>query len=145
MSAHLDGNYPLAGGNMAFNVVVRFFTPDTEIEIHKSAAIIDAGGNFDVYDAPVGTYDVGIKADGGVSELAEDLVFTEGNTTAHTFPNLRMGDLDGSDNVVLADLNLLTTNYGQGGTCKGYAGDWRMPECPSPPPPAGACYGYIIG
>jgi len=144
MSAHLDGNYPGAGGK-AFNVVVRFFTPDTDTEIHKSAAIIDASGNFDVYDAPVGTYDVGIKTDGAISELAEDLVFTEGGTTVHTFPSWQGGDLDGTDSVALPDLNTVNSNYGQKGACRLYSGDWRMPQCPSPPPAGGACYGYVIG
>ena len=131
MAAHLDGNYPEVP-SPGVNVVVRFFTPDTQTEKHKSAAATDASGNFDVYDAPVGTYDVGIKCDNSLSELAEDLEFTEGGTTAHTFPDWRGGDLDNSDIVGLLDKGILAANYGLWGGCAGYAGNWLMPA-----PPAG--------
>lgn len=143
MSAHLDGNWP-GVPSPGVNVVVRFFTPNTQTEIHKSAAITDASGNFDVYDAPVGTYDVGIKSDGSLSELAEDLVFTEGNTTAHTFDSWRGGDLNQDDMVTAQDQGIMYSNWNTGGDCLGYPGDWLMPQCPSPPPAAGACYGYVI-
>ena len=142
MAAHLDGNYP-GVPSPGVNVVVRFFTPDTQTEKHKSAAITDASGNFDVYDAPVGTYDVGIKSDGSLSELAEDLEFTEGETTAKTFPDWRGGDLNNDDKVTVTDLSILGNNNGKKGACQGYAGNWLIPQCPSPPP-GGVCYGYII-
>ena len=143
MAAHLDGNYP-GVPSPGVNVVVRFFTPNTQTEKHKSAAITDASGNFDVYDAPVGTYDVGIKSGGSLSELAEDLEFTEGETTAHTFPSWRGGDLDNNDAVTAADRGVLYDSWGKGGACYGYAGNWLMPQCLSPPPAGGACYGYVI-
>ena len=142
MSAHLDGNWP-GVFSPGVNVVIRFFTPDTQTEKHKSAAITDASGNFDVYDAPVGTYDVGIKSDGSLSELAEDLEFTEGETTAKTFPDWRGGDLNNDDKVTVTDLSILGNNNGKKGACQGYAGNWLIPQCPSPPP-GGVCYGYII-
>ena len=142
MAAHLDGNYP-GVPSPGVNVVVRFFTPDTQTEVHKSAAITDASGNFDVYDAPVGTYDVGIKSGGSLSELAEDLEFTEGETTAHTFPDWRGGDLTNNDRVDSFDYAILSGNYNKNGACRGYAGNWLIPQCPSPPP-GGVCYGYII-
>ena len=142
MSAHLDGNWP-GVPSPGLNVVVRFFTPNTQTEIHKSAAITDASGNFDVYDAPVGTYDVGIKCDNSLSELAEDLVFTEGETTSHTFPSIRRGDLNNSDTVTGADFSILSGQMNKVGACADYAGNWLIPKCPSPPP-AGACYGYVI-
>ena len=143
MASHLDGNWPgvLSPG---VNVVVRFFTPDTQTEIHKSAAATDASGNFDIYDAPVGTYDVGIKCDNSLSELAEDLVFTEGGTTAHTFPSWRGGDLNNDDYATGTDRGILYDNWGKGGACAGYPGNWLIPQCPSPPPAGGACYGYIV-
>ena len=143
MSAHLDGNWP-GVPSPGTNLVVRFFTPNTDTEVHKSAAITDASGNFDVYDAPVGTYDVGIKSAGSVSELLEDKVFTEGDTTVCNFPSWRGGDLNNSDNVTLQDQNIVLANYGQKGGCYGYAGNWLIPPCPSPPPAGGACYGYVI-
>lgn len=143
MSAHLHGIWPnlVAPGT---NVVVRFFTPGTDTEIHKSAAITDASGNFDVYDAPVGTYDVGIKSSASLSELAASLVFTEGGTTTYTFPGWRGPDIDMNDWVSAYESNRLSTFYDQHGACSGYAGNWLLPQCPSPPPPGGACYGYII-
>jgi len=126
MASHLDGNWP-GVKSPGVNVVVRFFTPNTQTEIHKSAAATDASGNFDVYDAPVGTYDVGIKCDNSLSELAEDLEFTEGGTTAHTFPDWRGGDLSNDDYTTAADRGILYGNWGQGGACAGYAGNWLMP------------------
>ena len=143
MAAHLDGNWP-GVPSPGVNVVVRFFTPDTQTEKHKSAAITDASGNFDVYDAPVGTYDVGIKSDGSLSELAEDLEFTEGETTAKTFPDWRGGDLNNDDYVDGGDYGPLVNNWNQYGGCIGYAGNWLIPQCPSAPPAGGACYGYVI-
>ena len=126
MASHLDGNWP-GVKTPGFNVIVRFFTPGTQTEIHKSAVPTDASGNFDVYDAPVGTYDVGIKSDGSLSELAASLVFTEGGTTAHTFPSWRGGDLNNNDWVDLSDKSILNKNYGLSGACQGYAGNWLMP------------------
>ena len=142
MSAHLDGNWP-GVPSPGVNVVVRFFTPDTQTEKHKSAAATDASGNFDVYDAPVGTYDVGIKCDNSLSELAEDLEFTEGETTAKTFSDWRGGDITNDDLAGFDDYMFVMANYNEKGACAGYAGNWLMPQCPSPPP-GGACYGYVI-
>ena len=142
MAAHLDGNWP-GVPSPGVNVVVRFFTPSTQTEIHKSAAVTDASGNFDVYDAPVGTYDVGIKSGNSLSELAEDLVFTEGETTAKTFPSWRGGDLNNDDYVDASDLAILSGDWQKWGGCYGYSGNWLMPQCPSPPA-GGACYGYVI-
>ena len=143
MAAHLDGNWP-GVPSPGVNVVVRFFTPNTQTEKHKSAAITDASGNFDVYDAPVGTYDVGIKSDGSLSELAEDLVFTEGETTAKTFSDWRGGDITNDDLAGFDDYMFVMANYNAKGACAGYPGNWLMPKCPSAPPAGGACYGYVI-
>ena len=143
MAAHLDGNWP-GVPSPGVNVVVRFFTPNTQTEVHKSAAITDASGNFDVYDAPVGTYDVGIKSDNSLSELAEDLVFTEGETTAKTFSDWRGGDITNDDLAGFDDYVTVMANYNVKGACWGYSGNWLLPKCPSAPPAGGACYGYVI-
>ena len=143
MSAHLDGNVTLQHAHPV-NLVVRFFTPNTDTEVHKSAAITDSAGNFDVYDVPVGTYDVGIKSDHSLSVLAEDKVFSEGQTTQVSFGTLWLGDLNHDDYVTLSDRTLLYAAMYEEGDCAGYAGDWLLPECPSPPPAGGACYGYVI-
>ena len=129
MASHLDGNWP-GVFSPGVNVVVRFFTRNTQTQIHKSAATTDASGNFDVYDAPVGTYDVGIKCDNSLSELAEDLEFTEGETTAKTFPDWRGGDLNNDDKVSITDSSIVGSNNGQKGACQGYAGNWLIPQCP---------------
>ena len=130
MAAHLAGNWP-GVRSPGINVIVRFFTPGTQTEIHKSAAATDASGNFDVYDAPVGTYDVGIKSDNSLSELATSLVFTEGGTTAYTFPSWKGGDLNNDDYVDNTDPSILLGNYDKWGPCYGYAGNWLMPAPPA--------------
>jgi len=143
MSATLDGNVGLTGC-APINLVVRFFTPDTEIEVFKACAPTDADGDFTIYGIPPGTYDVGIKADTTLSELVEDEVFTEGDTTEINFGNLRFGDLNGDDIANAIDQGLLYNCWNQGGDCLGYGGNWLMPACPSPPPAGGACYGFVI-
>lgn len=136
MAATLAGGVTLGAGGQK-NIVVRFFTPDTDTEIHKSASVTDASGNFYVYDAPVGTYDVGIKCDSSLSLLAEDEDFTEGNTTDINFGTLLHGDLNDSDKVDAADVSILSPNYDLSGACSGYAGDWLLPEV-APPVAGGA-------
>lgn len=143
MSATLTGNIALTG-SLAHNVVVRFFTPDTDTEIFKACAPTDDAGDFTVYGCPIGTYDVGVKAEGCISQLSEDEVFTEGETTDIDFGTAYHGDLKISDTIVVTDSSLFSLGYGKYGDCVGYAGDWLMPQCPSPPPAGGACYGYVI-
>jgi len=143
MSATLAGNVAI-GANGARNVVVRFFTPDTDTEVFKACAPTDASGDFTIYGCPVGTYDVGLRADGCLTMLEEDKVFTEGNTTDIDFGTPYYGDLKITDKVDAFDVSALNMSYGVSGACRGYAGDWLLPQCPSPPPPGGACYGYVI-
>ena len=144
MSAKLHGTVGIYAST-PINIVVRFFTPGTQTEKHKSAAPTDDSGVFDIYDAPVGTYDVGIKSGGYLSLLKEDQVFTEGETTDvdfGTFVGIG-GDIIDNDWVTSSDTSAFTTGYNKKGACYGYAGNWLIPQCPSPPP-GGACYGYII-
>jgi len=144
MAAHLDGTITPEGA-FGYNLVVRFFTPGTDTEIHKSAAPTDPStGDFDVYDAPVGTYDVGIKAQNSLSLLAASQVFTEGGTTVIDFGAIAGGDLNEDDYVSGGDSSIQAAHWLEWGGCYGYAGDWLLPPCPIPPP-VGACYGYIIG
>ncbi len=143
MAATLAGNVNLLGAG-AVNLVVRFFTPNTYTEVMKACSPTDASGNFTIYGITPGTYDVGVKADNSLSILAEDEVFTDGNTTDINFGDLLRGDLDGNDLIDLLDKGVLTDNYGKWGDCVSHGGDWLLPECPSPPPPGGACYGYVI-
>jgi len=142
MSATLAGNVTLQGGQK--NIVVRFFTPNTQTEVMKACSPLDASGNFTIYGITPGTYDVGIKCDGGLSLLAEDKVFTEGGTTNISFGTLFQGDITGDDYVGSDDYSILVTNYDKVGACVSYPGNWLIPACPSPPPAGGACYGYVI-
>jgi len=145
MSATLHGyissNLPSGGTN----IVVRFFTPNTQTEVMKACSPTDASGYFTIYGITPGTYDVGIKNDGSLSNLARNQTFTEGNTTDVNFGAIRMGDLNNDDYVTGADRDTMYLWWNVGGDCYGYPGNWLMPACPSPPPPGGACYGYVIG
>ena len=135
----------MLGAVPAQNVVVRFFTPDTDTEIHKACAPTDGAGDFTIYGIPPGTYDVGVKPQGCLSILAEDKVFTDGNTTDIDFGDLYAGDLDGNDVGTILDYSIFAAQAnGKAGDCYGYPGNWLIPECPAPPPTEGACYGYII-
>ena len=140
MAATLAGNINLQGGRK--NLVIRFFTPNTQTEVMKACSPVDADGDFTIYGITPGTYDVGIKSDSSLSILAEDKVFTEGNTTNINFGTLLGGDLNGDDYVSGGDSAITSDNWLKWGDCYDYAGDWLMPECPSPPP-GGACYGYV--
>jgi len=144
MSATLAGNVGLMDFG-AVNLVVRFFTPNTQTEVMKACSPTDASGNFTIYGVTPGTYDVGVKCDNSLSLLTEDQVFIDGNTTNINFGNLLRGDLTGDDYVGGTDYSILSGNYNKVGPCYGYAGNWLIPQCPSPPPAGGACYGYIIG
>jgi hypothetical protein len=144
MSATLAGNVGLQGAPPV-NIVVRFFTPNTTTEVMKACSPTDASGNFTIYGITPGTYDVGVKSDLSLSNLAEDKVFTEGNTTNVNFGALRRGDVDGNDVVNADDRDWVYIYWGQSGGCSGYPGNWLIPQCPSPPPAGGACYGYVIG
>jgi hypothetical protein len=143
MPATLDGHVNIPAGG-AINLVVRFFTPDTDTEQFRACSPTDANGAFTIYGIPPGTYDVGVKSDKSLSILAEDKVFTEGNTTDINFGDLALGDLSNDDYVTLSDRTILYAYWGLGGDCAGYSGDWLMPQCPSPPPAGGACHGYVI-
>jgi len=146
MSATLHGTITFwAGAPEANNLVIRFFTPGTDTEVHKSASVSDSSGDFYVYDAPVGTYDVGVKSLDSLSRLVASQIFTDGETTTIDFGESALGDLNRDDYITAADLSILNgAYYGEGGDCYGYAGNWLLPTCPVPPPPGGACYGYII-
>jgi len=142
MSATLAGNIGLTGLG-AVNLVVRFFTPNTQTEVMKACSPTDASGNFTIYGVTPGTYDVGVKCDNSLSLLTEDQVFTEGNTTNINFGNLLRGDLNQNDACTSVDYSILAGNFNKAGACYGYPGNWLIPACPSPPP-GGACYGYVI-
>jgi hypothetical protein len=128
MSATLAGTVILQGGQK--NIVVRFFTPDTDTEVMKACSFLglSAQGTFIIYDIPPGTYDVGIKCDGGLSILVEDQVFTEGEVTSINFGTLLQGDLTGDDYIDASDSDLVTANWNLQGGCYGYAGNWLMPD-----------------
>lgn len=129
MSATLAGSVTLQGGQK--NLVVRFFTPNTQTEVMKACSPTDASGNFTIYGITPGTYDVGVKCDSSLSLLAEDKVFTEGGTTTIAFGTLLGGDITGNDTVEAFDYALLSGNYGLSGNCRGYAGNWLMPDWPT--------------
>jgi len=143
MAATLAGNVNL-GGLPRLNLVVRFFTPNTQTEVMRACSPTDASGNFTIYGITPGTYDVGVKAQNTLSLLSEDQVFTDGNTTNVSFGTILGGDLDENDYVDGTDYAILASNYNKWGGCFGYAGNWLIPQCPSPPPAGGACYGYVI-
>ena len=124
------------------SIVVRFFTPGTQTEKHKGIAPVVSGA-FTIVGIPAGTYDVGVKSGGYMSKLVTDQTFTDGETTDIDFGTLKGGDINGDDIVLLNDWNITNANYGLKGDCYGYAGNWLVPQCPSPPPAGGACYGYI--
>jgi len=125
-TATLTGNIAI-GTNGARNVVVRFFTPNTDTEIFKACAPTDASGDFTISGCPSGTYDVGLRADGCLTMLEEDKVFTAGNTTDIDFGTPYYGDLQITDKVDGFDQSLLNVAYGKTGGCRGYAGNWLMP------------------
>ena len=134
MSATLAGNIALQSGG-ALNVVVRFFTPNTQTEVFKYARATDASGNFTITGITPGTYDVGVKAQGGLSILAQDKVFTEGNTTTINFGTMYMGDIyytsGDEDYIGSGDYSLVVANQDKVGDCYGYAGNWLMPTWPT--------------
>ena len=125
MSATLAGSVTIQGGQK--NLVVRFFTPDTQTEVMKACSPIDSSGNFTIYGITPGTYDVGVKCDSSLSLLAKDKVFTEGGTTNIAFGTLLGGDLNGDDIVDSGDYSILSANYNKWGGCYGYAGNWLIP------------------
>lgn len=144
MAATLHGTITNPDGvQLNHNIVVRWFEEGIDTEVHKSAAVSDASGDFYVYDAPVGTYDVGIKPQGALSELVASQTFVEGETTDVAFGDVRFGDISFDDRVTSADRGVMNNHFGVVGNCHGYAGDWLLPQCPVPYP--GVCYGYIIG
>lgn len=144
MSATMKGSVGL-GPFGRVNLVVRFFTPNTDTEVMKACAPTDSNGDFYIYGITPGAYDVGVKSDQSVSNLAEDKVFTDGNTTEVDFGTLRRGDLDSDDYIGMGDYSIWSTYFNQVGDCYDYAGDWLLPPCPGgAPPPGGACYGYVI-
>jgi len=133
--------------SIPINVIVRFFTPGTTTETYKAAAPTNTSGVFTITGIPPGTYDVAIKSSGYLSLLVASQVFTEGATTNVNFGSFIGfgGDIVDNDWVTTSDQNAFGAGYGKKGACYGYAGDWLMPQCPSPPPAGGACYGYVIG
>lgn len=115
------------GVQLNHNIVVRFFAEGTDTEIHKSVCVSDATGNFYVYDAPIGTYDVGIKPQGALSNLVASQTFTSGNTTAVAFGDVNFGDLTFDDMVTAADQGVMLNHWNTAGDCVGYAGNWLIP------------------
>jgi len=102
-----------------------------EIKADYNSHLTATTGYFTIYGITPGTYDVGIKCDSSLSLLAEDKVFTEGNTTDIAFGTLLQGDLNGSDKVDGFDVSILNGNYGSQGACRGYAGNWLIPTWPT--------------
>lgn len=133
MSATLHGYISASLPPGGTNVVIKLFVPITHAEVAngKYARATDASGYFTIIGIPPGTYDVGIKNDGSLSNLVEDKVFTEGNTTEVDFGAIRMGDLDNSDWVNSIDRGIMTVWWGLGGGCAGYPGNWLMPDWPA--------------
>ena len=118
-----------------------------EIKADYNAHLTATANYFTIYGITPGTYDVGIKSGGYLSLLAASQVFTEGNTTNVNFGTFVgiAGDLIDNDWVTASDSSAFSSGYNKKGACYGYAGNWLIPACPSPPPAGGACYGYIIG
>jgi len=143
MSATLDGNVGLCGLGRV-NIVVRFFTPNTQTEVMKACAPTDADGDFTIYGITPGIYDVGVKTDNSLSILKQDEEFTDEETTEINFGDLKRGDLNADDFIDGSDYGPMGDNWNAWGDCIGYSGDWLIPQCPSPPPAGGACYGYVI-
>jgi len=102
-----------------------------EIKADYNAHRTATTGYFTIYGITPGTYDVGIKCDSSLSLLAEDKVFTDGQTTNISFGTLPEGDINGSDSVNTLDIGLLNSNYLKQGSCYGYAGNWLMPTWPT--------------
>jgi len=144
MSATLAGT--TTGQIYDVNLVVRFFTPGTDTEEFKACVPMAPNANaFTVYGIPAGTYDVGIKGLNTLSLLATNKTFTDGQTTDIAFGALLFGDITDDDFIDMADNGPISENWNKWGGCYGYAGNWLIPACPSPPPAGGACYGYVIG
>lgn len=139
LDGHITANLPPGGTNL----VIRFFTPDTDTEVAKYARATDAAGDFTITGIVPGTYDVGIKNAGSLSNLAEDQVFTEGNTTDIDFGAIRMGDLNNDDADTVADRTVMYLWWGLPGDCVGYAGNWLMPDWPAAAGGGGALYRQV--
>lgn len=131
MGATLQGSIEMNGAG-AVDLVVRFFTPDTDTEIFKTWVRTEADGNFTVEDCPEGTYDVGIKASHSLSLLAEDKVFVAGETTEVDFGTMLRGDLDNDDACDYIDLAIFGDAYRKIGDCVGYGGNWNIPAIIKP-------------
>lgn len=125
MGATLNGSVTMQGGQK--NLVIRFFIPGAQTEVAKYARALNAGGAFVIIGITPGTYDVGVKCDSSLSLLAEDKVFTEGNTTNINFGTLLGGDLTGDDYIDTTDYATLSANWLKWGGCFGYPGNWLMP------------------
>lgn len=122
----MHGHFPNAYG-IAYNVIVRLFTPGTTTEIQKVAAPTDTNGYFTIANIIPGTYDVGIKTDACLSEKAANQVFVAGETTEVTFSNWRGGDLNQNDAVTATDYSILSRNFNKLGAYQGAPGNWLMP------------------
>ena len=123
LHGYISSNLPPGGTNL----VVRFFTPGTQTEVMKACSPTDASGYFTIYGITPGTYDVGIKNSGSLSNLVASQVFTGGNITEVDFGAIRMGDLTNDDWVTAQDRSILYVWYGLSGDCNGYPGNWLMP------------------
>jgi len=129
MASSLAGNVALIGCGPT-NLVVRFFTPGTQVEIMKAASVTNAAGNFTVLGVTAGIYDVGVKSQHSLSILSPNEVFVDGVPTNVNFGNLNRGDLDANDICNMLDSGILAATRALPqfwGDCVGYAGDWLLP------------------
>jgi len=106
MASSLAGNVALIGCGPT-NLVVRFFTPGTQVEIMKAASVTNAAGNFTVLGVTAGIYDVGVKSQHSLSILSPNEVFVDGVPTNVNFGNLNRGDLDANDICNMLDSGIL--------------------------------------
>jgi len=128
MAATLSGTITnIMGVQLDNNIVVRFFEQGTTNEVMRAASVSNAAGVFIVTGITPGTYDVGIKPQGALSELVLAQVFTDGVTTNIVFGNTRWGDLNFDDIINVADRNVMYGYWNIGGDCFGYPGDWHLP------------------
>jgi len=91
---------------------------------------ITDGMYFTVYGIVPGTYDVGIKNDGCMSILAQDLVFTPGTPIWKNYGQVYIGDITGDDYCDSGDAYMVAYNSSvhPSGDCVGYSGDWLVTD-----------------
>ncbi len=108
MTGHLDLEEAVHPEGL--RLMVNFRDPDTQDVVAKRIARVDANGNYAVYGAPVGTFDVDLKPGHWLSRIFRNITLSgSGATLSDSFCN---GDLDGNNVVDLPDANLVFTFYG---------------------------------